>query len=202
MTAALLRKFSALYFASIFIQCRIYEIKKCSGASCPYAASWLVHLDLFHLIDFKLDADWMEQASYKLFTSKTNAYQFEDLNSYFVHHLSQYEHSVRSTLGFEKSSQKAGQLSRSAFSGECLSGIHKSIDSINYVALVPFYSGLPPNITSSMKVKSNGKGNSLMNETIKSLQCMATVCSCMKYFGKVIIGVSTLNDKNKVKSMV
>jgi len=180
----------------------MYKIKKCGGASCPYAASWLVDINLLYLIDFKLDAEWMEQASYRLFATKSNAYQLEDLDSYFVHHLSQYEHSIHSTHGFEKSTQKVGQLSRSAFDGECSKEEFQQIHNADYVALIPYYGGLPPNITSSMKVKSNGKGNSLVNDSIKSLQCMATVCSCLKYFGNVIIGVSNINDKNKINQMV
>ena len=41
-----------------------------------------------------------------------------------------------------------------------------------------------------------------MNPNIKALQCMATVCSCLRYFGRVLIGVTRESDKKLMIKMV
>lgn len=45
---------------------RIYFLKKCGGAGCPYTASWLVHLDLFRKLTWWLDVTKMEAASFNV----------------------------------------------------------------------------------------------------------------------------------------
>jgi hypothetical protein len=77
---------------------------------------------------------------------------------------------------------------------------------MEYLALIPFYGGLPPAVTQDFsKVNSIGQGNSLVKPSIKVLQCMATVCSCLKYFGHVVIGVAREYDlelvTNKLKEL-
>eukprot|EP01035_Chromulina_nebulosa_P017069 gene17069-22581_t len=76
--------------------------------------------------------------------------------------------------------------------------VHKK----EYIAIIPFYGGLPPNVTSDMSVKSIGQGNSLVNAETKALQCMATICSCLKYFGQVVVGVVRDDDRKLMLHMV
>jgi hypothetical protein len=68
---------------------------------------------------------------------------------------------------------------------------------------VPFYGGLPPEVTSDFsKVNSIGQGNSLVDASIKVLQCMASVCSCLRYFGHVVVGVSRESDLKLLDGML
>jgi hypothetical protein len=41
-----------------------------------------------------------------------------------------------------------------------------------------------------------------VDASTKALQCMATVCSCLKYFGHVVIGVVRPEDKVIINNMV
>ena len=45
---------------------RIYGLKKCSGSGCPYAASWLAHVNLYRRIPWWLDSTKMEAASFNM----------------------------------------------------------------------------------------------------------------------------------------
>lgn len=49
-------------------------------------------------------------------------------------------------------------------------------------------------------MKSIGQGNSLVPPSIKVLQCMATVCSALKYYGHVVIGVARKEDMDLLQS--
>ena len=72
--------------------------------------------------------------------------------------------------------------------------------------------GLPPNGTAHSS-DSLGQGNSKVRKLLsfwgmivtlyflqvdantKALQCLATICSCLRYFGHVIVGVSRTSDR-------
>jgi hypothetical protein len=87
-------------------------------------------------------------------------FQISDPDAYFVHHMSMYEHVNHKAYGFSVAQNKTLALSRAAFRGECDHlKVSKSKDTL---ALIPFYGGLPPNVTADLSVKSIGQGNSLV----------------------------------------
>ncbi len=45
---------------------RIYFLKKCAGAGCPYTASWLIHVNLYRKLTWWLDVTKMEAASFNV----------------------------------------------------------------------------------------------------------------------------------------
>lgn len=45
---------------------RVYFMKKCGGAGCPYTASWLAHINLYRKIPWWLDSTKMEAASFNM----------------------------------------------------------------------------------------------------------------------------------------
>ena len=112
-----------------------------------------------------------------------------------------YEHLLHKKSGFQVAKNKTAILSKAAFHGECDKlNISKTKE---YLTLIPFYGGLPPNVSDDFsKVRSIGQGNSLVDPSIKVLQCMATVCSCLKYFGHVVIGVVRTEDRELITAMV
>eukprot|EP01032_Pedospumella_encystans_P012089 gene12089-14008_t len=179
---------------------RIYGLKKCSGSGCPYAASWLAHVNLYRRIPWWLDSTKMEAASFNIFDRAKLKFQVQDPDAYFVHHMSMFEHLNHKTHGFAVAKNKTLSLSRAAFAGECDNlVINKSKD---YVAFVPFFGGRPPGVTKDLAVKSIGQGNSLVDSYTKALQTMATVCSCLKYYGYVVIGVARDEDRILVNDML
>jgi hypothetical protein len=182
------------------LQPRIYFLKKVSGPGCPYTASWLAHVNLYMRVKYWIDITKMEAATFTLYDKAKLKFQLSDPHAYFVHHMSMYEHLNHKAYGFETAQNKSVALSTSAAAGEC-NGLIAS-DSLEYVALVPFYGGLPPNVTKDLSVKSIGQGNSLVDASTKALQTLATTCSCLKYFGGVIVGVVRHEDRALMLNMV
>ena len=81
-----------------------------------------------------------------------------DPDAYYVHHMSMFEHLNHKKYGFSVAKNKTLILSQNAIKGECENlVIGKSKE---YIALVPFYGGLPPDVTADLSVKSIGQGYS------------------------------------------
>lgn len=72
-----------------------------------------------------------------------------------------FEHVNHKAYGFEVAKNKTLLLSKAAYKGEC-SNLRVS-NRTSYLALIPFYGGLPPGVTADLSVKSIGQGNSLVN---------------------------------------
>jgi hypothetical protein len=126
----------------------------------------------------------------------TSIFQVANPDMYYVNHLSDYEHKLRRLKrNFTYAIEKASILAFNAYSGECPAAPAVLHNGQSHLALIPFFGGLPPNTTSQMKVESLGEGNSVVNRTTKAIQCMATACSLLKYFNRVVIGVNNAEDE-------
>lgn len=88
-------------------------------------------------------------------------FQLAETDAHYVHHMSMFEHLLHKKHGFEVAKNKTLILSHAAYRGEC-SNIQVSPHR-EFLALVPFYGGLPPNVTKDLAVKSLGQGNSLVS---------------------------------------
>ena len=110
-----------------------------------------------------LDSTKMEAATFNIFDTARFKFQVVDAELYYVHHLSMYEHLLHKKFGFEVAQNQTLILSQTAMAGECN---NLQITPRNgYLALIPFFGGRPPNVTSDLKVKSIGMGNSLVSVT-------------------------------------
>ena len=201
---------------------RIYGCKRLSGGGCPYTASWLVHVNLYKRTGWILHSTKMETASFNVFDKAKYKFQLSDPADYYVHHMSMNEHLLHKRDGFDVARNQSLLMSEAAFQGECLAPDsnadttyagaaatagggggrlgskkrqHLTRGNGEYLGLVPFYGGLPPEVTADFsKVRSIGQGNSLVPPSVKVLQCLATVCSALKYFGHVVVGVARKED--------
>ena len=136
----------------------------------------------------------MEAASFSIFDAAALKFQLSEPDVYYVHHMSMFEHLIHKKYGFQIAQNKTLIMSTAAFQGECVARLAIS-NTTSYIALIPFYGGLPPNVTADYsKVKSLGQGNSLVDASTKALQAMASVCSALNYFGHVIVGVTRDED--------
>lgn len=92
-------------------------------------------------------------------------FQLSDPDAYYVHHMSMYEHYLHQKQGFGVAQNKTLILSKAAFAGECTNlNVSKLRSAISFI---PFYGGLPPNVTKDLAVKSIGQGNSLVTNTFQ-----------------------------------
>ena len=74
--------------------------------------------------------------------------------------MSMFEHVLHKKYGFDVAQNLTTIMSKAAVQGECRNlTVPKET---NYIALIPFYGGLPPNVTKDLAVKSIGQGNSLV----------------------------------------
>eukprot|EP01038_Epipyxis_sp_PR26KG_P006295 gene6295-8669_t len=194
-----------LFYLSLnCVETRVYEFTYNNEAGCSYTAQWMAEVNLFRRIPFWMDISRAEAASFEIFHKSRLKYLLTDPSAYYVHHMSMYEHLNHKKYGFDVAANKTHTMSNAAFQGECSSFLQStSTDGNNsYIAMIPFYGGLPPNVTSNLTVQSQGQGNSLVNASTKSLQCFATVCSCLKYFGNVIIGVTNIDDRKVIQQQL
>ena len=108
----------------------------------------------------------METASFNIFDRSHLKFQMSDPDTYFVHHMSMYEHLLHKKYGFDIASNKSRTMSLAAFEGECknetsIKLMHRGSgrgDRAEYLTLVPFYVGLPPAVTQDYsKVNSIGQ---------------------------------------------
>ena len=175
-------------------QRRIYDFKSVNGAGCPYTASWLADINLFRHIVWYVDSTKMEAASFRIFDVAQKKFQIADPDAYYVHHMSMYEHHIHRKLGFETAQRETLIMSKAAQKGECDN--LKVRPTSEFMALIPFFGGLPPGVTKDFsKVQSIGQGNSLVNASTKAMQCMATLCSTLKYYGHAVIAVVRDSDR-------
>jgi hypothetical protein len=117
----------------------------------------------------------MEAASWLLFDTSRLKFQVADPDAYFVHHLSMYEHLLHRKVGYNIAQNRTLILSQSAMEGEC--GGLKIRPSQEYLAIIPFFGGRPPNVTAELKVHSLGQGNSLVSILVfVALPCPAMMC--------------------------
>ncbi len=193
---------------------RVYGAKRCRGGGCPYTGSWLAHVNLYKRVGWLLSSTKMETASFNIFDRAHYKFQMADPNEYYVHHMSMFEHQLHKKSGFDIARNLTQQMSDRAFEGECaLTGSSNSSHfkekeghlrhhgHPDYLTLIPFYGGLPPQVDADFsRVRSIGQGNSLVPASMKILQCMATACSCQRYFGHVVIGVANVDDLELVQS--
>jgi hypothetical protein len=93
-----------------------------------------------------------------------------------------FEHLIHKKYGFEEAKNRTLILSKAALAGECA---HLQVSrSKEYLALIPFYGGLPPGVTKDLTVKSIGQGNSLVSGDSCVCFCpvgVLTLCSCHRW---------------------
>ena len=142
----------------------------------------------------------MEAATFAIFDAAKFAFQLEEHDAYYVHHMSLFEHEVHKYEGFGIAQEKTLEMSMAAYEGECLNltGVRNNSSSPPYLAFIPFFGGRPPGVTKDLQVKSIGEGNSLVDPSTKSWQAMSTICSCLKYFGQVVVGVARDSDRELI----
>lgn len=177
----------------------------CTG--CPYTASWLAQIDILMRTSFTINSTKMEDASFALLqqSGESVTYQVSRPDLYYVNHLSEYEHRIRKkTHNISEAIRRSALMSETALATECGTG-HRSDTPHRgrHTALMPFYGGMPADTDlASLKVKSVGEGNSVVNRTVKAWQGMATVCSLIKYFDRIVVGVSSVEDELVIRQHV
>jgi hypothetical protein len=168
----------------------------CCHPGCPYAAAWLIDVSTYLRTGWNLASRKMEEASFNVFR---RAQAFQTDMSYHVKHMSAYEHSVVSVFNKNKKSRDEinhmiYRYARALFLSQCSSVVVQNETDV-FLALIPFYSGQPPNVTREDGIGTEGEGHSRAPVDVKAIEAVATVCSALKYFGRVVVGVTSEKDE-------
>lgn len=116
----------------------------------------------------------MEAASFNIFDKARFKFQLVDPDAYYVHHMSMYEHLIHKKLGFDEAQRQTLIMSNAAIRGECTNLTISP--SKKHFAFIPFYGGLPPNVTKDLQVKAIGQGNSLVRASVYVVWCFHLIC--------------------------
>lgn len=162
--------------------------------------AWLAHSSLFMRQAWNLASRKMEEATFNMFPGST---VFQTGMEHHVKHLSAYEHSVNAAMT-PNASNIISAFITAAYNGECTSLSQFPDGSDEYLALIPFYGGMPPSVVKTIEdgIPTNGEGHSKMTPLLKAYSTMATACSCLKYFGRVVIGVTSDDDADLIETEV
>ena len=176
------------------------QVTQCSGPGCPYMGAWLAHSDLFMKAAWNLASRKMEEATFNMFRGN---YVFQTGMEHHVKHMSMFEHSVRKA-DVENAAEIISKYVNAAYDGECDELRSYPVASDEYMVLIPFYGGLPPSVSKTIEdgIPTNGEGHSKMTPLLKAYSTMATVCSCLKYFGRIVVGVTSDSDSNLISNEV
>jgi hypothetical protein len=109
---------------------------------------------------------------------------------------------IRKKFGYNVSEQMTVEFSRSAVQAECRGVEQVTSHERSTLALVPFFGGRPPNVTADLKVQSLGQGNSLVKGEVKAMQTLAVVCSLLRNFAYVVVGVTRPEDEAYITDTV
>lgn len=206
---------SVILFLFAMAHAEDIKLSLAGGIACPYTGSWSDALPrlsnqlprLAH-VNLVLETHWvhslkMEEASFSILRRAKQIFQVVDAEFYFVNHLSGYEHEVmrRSSGNYSESEEKTFRLSCEAVAKECHS-IASSSPLNSTLSVIPFFSGRPPQVSADLQVHSIGQGNSLVAPATKAMQCIATVCSTLRYFGTAVVAVASPEDRVLLRSMV
>lgn len=168
--------------------------------ACPYAAAFIASKGLHLRIRHWLNVFKMEEVFFNTIGTSRFKLHFSNPQLFYVHHLSSYEHEIHDHEGIDVARKKTIELSKAARAGECQDFLASGDQ--QFIAFIPFYGGLPPNVTSDLKVRSVGEGNSLMDKEVKGLQLLATLCSALKLAGQAVIAVANTADLQYVDTLV
>lgn len=162
--------------------------------------AWLAHSDLFMKAAWNLASRKMEEATFNMFP---NNVVFQTEMEHHVKHMSAFEHSVNN-VGAKNGSEIISAFVNAAYDGECDDITAHPVASNEYLALIPFYGGMPPSASKTIEngIPTNGEGHSKISPLLKAYTCMATICSCLKYFGRVVVGVTSDNDEDLLNNEV
>ena len=188
---------------------RVYELGYNDEIGCSYMGAWLAHINLFRKVPFYMDICRAECASTELFkVAWQHRFVVKNQSTFYVNHISGYEHLCTKSYGFQSAANKTNILSSAAYNGECQSKgarrqINKEQNGVkrHSLALLPCYGGLPPTDSKHDK-DSLGQGNSRVETKTKLTQCLATACSTLRYFGHVFIGVVRLQDRLMIEDVL
>lgn len=148
------------------------------GPNCPFSGAWLGSSHLLRRTKYVLKDTVIEKALFRIFRVADERYHTTQGDNFFVNHMSQYEHCFRSSgASNETVEENCAIHAESAMLGECkdLSVSEAHRDSNTVLAVMPFFGG-------------KWLHHSVVSERVKEHRAMATLCSVLRHFPRVLVG--------------
>lgn len=152
------------------------------------------------LPDF-VDKNALEYASFHLFNGAQAALKLSD-NTWWVNHMSGYEHNLRRFYNEEVINERLTEMVRSSIHHHCFVARNASVTSSRYAAAtlvaIPYFGGKPSHVASF----NTGSAHSRLERGLKLRMLHAVLCSALHVANRVLVGVCNEEDYNNVQQLI
>jgi len=137
------------------------------------------------------DKNALEYASFSVFQFAEAAYKLSD-DSWWVNHMSGYEHGLKRVKSPEEVVDRYGLMVRASVDDRCRPRANSSSQTL---ACVPFFGGQPGE-------GNTGSSHSKISRALKLKALRAVLCSLFDVASVVVVGVCNARDKEDVEEIV
>ena len=183
------------------------EFLKCAHRLKAYGAAWLARTELLARQPLSQDKNALEYASFHILTESirlgATALKAAD-DSFWVNHISGYEHNVKRREGAEAAENKVNAMVQVLTNKLC---IPRTRPPTSTLALIPFYSGLARDGArkdgiDSEDLPNTGNAHSMSSGATKLKTLKAVLCSVLSFCKAALVGVCTSRDYESVTKLL
>jgi hypothetical protein len=183
------------------------QFLKCAHRAKAYGAAWLARTELLARQRMSEDKNALEYASFHILTESirlgATALKAVD-DSFWVNHISGYEHNVKRREGAEAAENSVNAMVRVLTNKLC---IPRTRSPTSTLALIPFYSGLARDGARKDGIAfedlpNTGNAHSMSSGATKLKTLKAVLCSALSFCKAALVGVCTSRDYESVTELL
>ena len=183
------------------------QFLKCAHRAKAYGAAWLARTELLARQRMSEDKNALEYASFHILTESirlgATALKAVD-DSFWVNHISGYEHNVKRREGAEVAENSVNAMVRVLTNKLC---IPRTRSPTSTLALIPFYSGLARDGARKDGIAfedlpNTGNAHSMSSGATKLKTLKAVLCSALSFCKAALVGVCTSRDYESVTELL
>ena len=183
------------------------QFLKCAHRAKAYGAAWLARTELLKRQRMSEDKNALEYASFHILTESirlgATALKAAD-DSFWVNHISGYEHNVKRREGAEAAENSVNAMVRVLTNKLC---IPRTRSPTSTLALIPFYSGLARDGARKDGIAfedlpNTGNAHSMSSGATKLKTLKAVLCSALSFCKAALVGVCTSRDYESVTELL
>jgi hypothetical protein len=183
------------------------QFLKCAHRAKAYGAAWLARTELLKRQRMSEDKNALEYASFHILTESirlgATALKAVD-DSFWVNHISGYEHNVKRREGAEAAENSVNAMVRVLRNKLC---IPRTRSPTSTLALIPFYSGLARDGARKDGIAfedlpNTGNAHSMSSGATKLKTLKAVLCSALSFCKAALVGVCTSRDYESVTELL
>ena len=182
------------------------EFLKCTHRSNAYGAAWLARTELLARQPLSQNKNALEYASFHIliYSMRLGATALKAVDdSWWVNHISGYEHAVFKMKGKESSDTNVNAMVEILTKKLC---VPRTTPPTSTLALIPFYGGLTRdgarNRGIDEETPNTGTAHSVSSGATKLKTLKAVLCSALSFCKAALVGVCTTGDYDSVNELI